>query len=38
MTIFELIGKFPILIPLIVMGGIFLALGLYKLVKDWLPW
>jgi hypothetical protein len=38
MTLWDLIGSVPWLGPVIVLGGLILALGVYKLAKDWLPW
>ena len=38
MGIWEIISAVPWLVPVVVVAGVLFALGLYKLVKDWLPW
>jgi uncharacterized membrane protein len=38
MSIWEIVSSVPWLAPVIILAVLLFALGLYKLIKDWLPW
>lgn len=38
MTFFEFLGQFPFLTPVVALFTILFALGLWKLIREFLPW